>query len=174
MSLFGASPDDSGSAKPNLKQQSKSLFEDEQRPASNASNSLFADDGSNESPWSIPTPKKAGRAELIRNLIPGSSAPESYVDAFDTILESGEGANGKMSSAGVAKLMQNSGVPSTEQSSLVRIVAPDGGAAAGVDRNTFNVLMALIGLSQEGEEATLDGVDERKRSGLSSRYSYWT
>ena len=164
MSLFGTSPDESSPAKPSSRPQSKSLFEDAARPISNASNSLFADDANNDSPWSIPTPKKAGRAELIRNLIPGASAPEPYIDAFDAIHESGDSVSGNISSAGITKLLQNSGISGTEQTNLLRIIAPGGAAAVGVDRNTFNVLLALIGLAQEGDEATLDGVDERKRS----------
>ena len=163
MSLFGTSPESSGTTRSSTKQPSKSLFEDEARPASNANNSLFADDNGNDSPWSIPTPKKAGRSELIKNLVPTANAPESYVDAFDTILESEGSTNGRVSSAAVKKLLQNSGISSGEQSSISGIIFSGGNAAADLERNTFNVLLALIGLAQEDEEATLDGVDERRK-----------
>ena len=164
MSLFGSSPDDSGLAKSSTRQQSKSLFEDEGRPTSNTNNSLFADDNSNESPWSIPTPKRTGRSELIKNLIPPPDAPETYIDAFDTILESEESTNGRVSSIAVTKLLQSSGIPSSEQERLLSILSSGSVVAEGLERNTFNVLLALIGLAQEGDEATLDGVDERKKS----------
>ena len=166
MSLFGTSPENSSVTQPRTKQPSKSLFDDEARPASNANNSLFADDSGNDSPWSIPTPKKAGRSELIKNLVPPTNAPESYVDAFDTILESEESTTGRISSAAVTKLLQNSGMSSGEQSSISRVIFSGSTTAADLERNTFNVLMALIGLVQEGEEATLDGVDERRKGML--------
>lgn len=165
MSLFGSSPDDSSLSKPvNGRQQSKGLFNDDSRPQSNGGNSLFADDAATDSPWSMPTPKKAARSELIKNLIPATEAPESYVDAFDAILESGDGIHGKISSSGVTKLLQNSNLSSAGQTRLLNIVASDGNISAGLDRGSFNVLMAMIGLAQEGEEVTLDGVDERKKS----------
>ena len=168
MSLFGTSPDESGQL-PSAKQQpNKSLFEDKTRSAPNASSSLFADDSGNDSPWSIPTPKKAGRSELIKNLVSPSNAPDSYVDAFDTMLESAESTNGRVSSDAVAKLLQSSGISSNDQSSLTSIIFSGGNASVGLERSTFHVLMALIGLAQEGDEATLDGVDERK-NGNSAR-----
>ncbi|MCJ1333542.1 Sorting nexin mvp1 [Thelotrema lepadinum] len=164
MSLFGTSPDESGQL-PSAKQQpNKSLFEDKTRSAPNASSSLFADDSGNDSPWSIPTPKKAGRSELIKNLVSPSNAPDSYVDAFDTMLESAESTNGRVSSDAVAKLLQSSGISSNDQSSLTSIIFSGGNASVGLERSTFHVLMALIGLAQEGDEATLDGVDERKNA----------
>lgn len=162
MSLFGSSPDDSGLIKPDSRHQSKSLFDDGPKAAPEVNNSLFADYGGNESPWSIPTSKKAGRDELIRSLISPSDAPESYVNGFDAILENGGNMNSRLSLEDVMKLLQSSGIPQGDQTLILRLVSP--ATATGVDRNTFNLLMALIGLVQEGEEASLDGVDERKKS----------
>ena len=173
MSLFGSSPDDSSLSKPpNPRQSSKNLFENNVRVQSNGSSSLFVDDAVSDSPWSMPTPKKAARGDLIKNLVPAADAPESYVDAFDAIMESGDGVNGHISSTGVTKLLENSSLSSAGQSRLLNIIAPDGNTSTGLDRGAFNVLMALIGLAQEGEEATLDGVDERRKSmsGLALRY----
>jgi sorting nexin-8 len=163
MSLFGSSPDESSITKSNGQQQSKGLFDDDDEPTPNGGNSLFADD-TGGSPWSMPAPKKAGRNELIKNLIPATEAPESYVDAFDTLLANGEGINGKITQAGITKLLSNSNLPSSDQESIIKIVAPGGVPDIGLERGPFNVLIALIGLAQEGEEATLDGVDERRKS----------
>ena len=164
MSLFGTPPKESNVDIASSRQQSKSLFEDEARSTTAQNGSLFADANGNDSPWSIPTPKKAGRSELIRDLIAPKDAPESYIDAFDVILEKGESSNGKISSTDLNELLKSSGISENEQSALMHIVSPGGTPTEGVDRNTFNVLMALVGLAQEGDDVTLDGVDERKKS----------
>jgi sorting nexin-8 len=46
--------------------------------------------------------------------------------------------------------------------SIRKTVMPDENKELG--RSEVNVLLAMIGLAQEGDEVTLDGVDERKRS----------
>ena len=166
MSLIGTSPDDSTLNEPATRQQSSSLFDGKTRPQSKSSNSLFADDtnGAGDSPWAMPTPKKAARADLIRNLLPTSDVPESYVDVFNTILDNGERMGGNISSAAVTNLLQHSGIGVAEQTRLLNIVTLGGTAPNGMERSTFNVLLALLGLELEGEEATLDGVDERRNS----------
>ena len=167
MSLFGDDTNGDPSSVPASRPSAKSLFDDagNQRPASHSTNSLFADDGNahGDSPWMMPTPKKAARSELIRNLLPPSDVPDSYVDAFDAILASGERSGANVSNAAVRKLLDSADLPSHERTRLIGLVAPDG-ASNGLERGAFNVLLALIGLSKEGEDASLDGVDERRRS----------
>ena len=165
MSLFGSSPDDSSPANPPAHPQSKSLFDDEPTPGSTANASLFADDADNGngSPWGLPTPKKAARGDLIKNLLPASDVPESYIDTFDTILDSGDRSGSGVSLEGVKKLLASSKISESEQERLLKLVTPNG-IANGLSRSEFNVLLALLALSQEGEEATLDGVDERRKS----------
>jgi len=155
MSLFG---DEDVPAK-----QSSSLFDDDPKPAGKTGNGLFADDDdTTDSPWSFPTPKKAGRGALVKSLLPASDVPDAYIDAFDALLEGGD----RVSMAGVTKLLGSSGVSSSEQAKILEIVG-HGSESDGLGRNEFNVLFALIGLAQEGEDVTLDGVDERKRSAWS-------
>ena len=165
MSLFGTSPDEPSLDKPSLQRQSKSLFNDGARPTSVSNNSLFADseDTNGDSPWAMPAPKKAARSEVIKNLLQPSDVPKSYVDAYDAILDSGDRTSGNVSKEVVSKILQSSGIGSDEQTSILNLVAP-GGVNAGLERSAFNVLMALLGLAQEGEDATLDGVDERRKS----------
>ena len=158
MSLFGSSPDD-----PVPSAQQNSLFEDKSKNGIDTDTSLF-DDGGNEtaSYWSMPTPKKAARNDVIKQLLPGSDVPESYIDAYDTILEVGGSSGTGVNLTSVTSILESSRLSSGDQAGILKLVAPDGRKSVG--RSEFNVLLALIGLVQENEEATLDGVDERRRS----------
>lgn len=173
MSLFGTSPteDEPVVASPGKKRGGGGggLF-DSDEPANRSSNSLFADDGGDgdDSPWSMPTPrKKQSRADMVRSLLPSSDVPDSYIEAFDTIAAQSGGRT--VNSDGVAKVFSAARLsePST-QSRIVSLVAPEAdGAEVNLERTEFNVLLALVGLAQEGEVISLDSVDERKRSELS-------
>jgi sorting nexin-8 len=111
----------------------------------------------------MPTPKKAHRGELIKKLLPASDVGDSYIDAFDNVLKGGDNFGGKISTTGVKKVLSAGRIGADEQSRIINIIAP-GGQLSDLDRNEFNVLLALIGLAQEHEDITLDGVDERRRS----------
>lgn len=153
-------------ASPTKKRGGGGLF-DSDEPSSRASNSLFAGDGGNDddSPWSMPTPrKKQSRAEMVRSLLPSSDVPDSYIEAFDTIAAQSGGRT--VNSDGVAKVFSAARLSdASTQSRIVSLVAPEAdGAEVNLDRTEFNVLLALVGLAQEGEVISLDGVDERKRS----------
>lgn len=158
MSLFGE--DDL----PSRPKQSSSLFDDDPKPAGRTGgNSLFADDiDGGDSPWAFPTPKKAGRGSLVKSLLPATDVPDAYIDAFDALLDAGNADGTGISFDGVKKLLADSGIPSSSQSRILEVVGAQSGAALG--RNEFNVVFALIGLAQEGDDMTLDSVDERKRS----------
>src|SRR2546423_10567489 len=91
MSLFGSSPTESPLAN---SLNSKSLFGDEVTPAATSTSSLFADESSDPSPWSMPTPKKAARQDLVKSLLQPKDVPESYVDAYDKTLASCDGVGG--------------------------------------------------------------------------------
>jgi sorting nexin-8 len=167
MSLFGTSPD--ATTPLNSSVNSKSLFGDEPTPAASTP-SLFAEDSADASPWSLPTPKKQARQSLVKTLLPATDVPESYIDAYDTLLHGGDRVGSGIGLTGIKNLLQSSGIGSSDQSTILNFVVPAGQEAAnGLGRSEFNVLLALIGLAQEGEEATLDGVDERKRSANHTR-----
>lgn len=170
MSLFGTSPtdDEPAVASPGKKRGAGGggLFDNDE-PSNKSSNSLFADDGGDgdDSPWSMPTPrKKQSRAEMVRSLLPSSDVPDSYIEAFDTITAQRGGRT--VNSDGVAQVFAAARLsePST-QTRIVSLVTPEAdGSDVNLDRTEFNVLMALVGLAQEGEVISLDSVDERKRS----------
>lgn len=159
MSLFG--DDDSVRAAVPV---SKSLFDDEPSSTPGSKSSLFADDDTGPSPWGLPTPKKAGRQDLIKNLLPASDVPDSYIDVFDNILKDGDGSGGKINADGVMRVFKAGHISDSDQTRILDIVGPNGQRDLG--RNEFNVLLALVGLLQEKEDATLDGVDERRKSSL--------
>lgn len=112
----------------------------------------------------MPTPKKSKHSEAVKNLLASSHIPETYVDAFDTILNSGfEAQAGKISLEGTKKVLESSRISPDEQSRVLKLVSAGSEPKAGLARTEFNVLLALIGLSQQGEDSTLDGVDERRQ-----------
>ncbi|KAH8811941.1 sorting nexin-like protein mvp1 [Xylogone sp. PMI_703] len=145
MSLFGSSPDES-SLNPAVKSP---LFDDYDGPAS-------------ASPWDMPTPKKAAKGELIKTLLPASDVPDSYIDIFDAVVSDDDSPVGKISPAGVAKVLSAGNLGADDQSRIMNLIAPNG-QLNDLNRNEFNVLLALIGLAQEKEDITLDSVDERRR-----------
>lgn len=174
MSLFGDSPTDngpapgsspprrSGAAAAAAARAAGGLFDDE--PASGRNSSSLFDDGSGaSSPWDMPTPRKQqSRAELIRNLLPASDVPDSYIDAFDAVVRK-DGSDGRVTAAGIAKLFAVARLEADAQARIMSLVAP-GGSDVSLSRNEFSVVLALIGLAQEGDDINLDGVDERRRS----------
>ena len=159
MSLFGESPPRESRAK------SSGLFDDP--PTNKAGAGLFADDGANGSPWDMPTPKKNARRTMIRSLLASTDVPEVYIETFDALLEKEGGSGGTISVSTAGEFVGKCNIAQGDAIKILDIVI--GGGATGLGRPEFNVLMALIGLSQEGEELGLDAVDERKK-----RKCYWT
>lgn len=165
MSLFGESPEDHPTG--GFAQKSKSsLFADE--PATGGS-SLFADDDGDDSssPWNIQnnTAKRAARRDLVRTLLPNSDVPESYIDAYDSILNSGDRVGSGIGLTSVREILSSSGLSATDQSKILNLVASgDHESFGGLGRGEFNVLLALVGLAQEGEDLSFDAVDDRRKS----------
>jgi sorting nexin-8 len=153
MSLFG---DEDSAPSAAVSKSRLSLFDDEPSPAPGSKSSLFAD-------WGLPTPKKAARGDLVKNLLPASDVPDSYIDTFDDVIKAGDGIGGKVTSAAATRVLSAAELGADEQSHIVSIISP-GGQLSDLSRNEFNVFLALIGLAQEHEDITLDSVDERRRS----------
>lgn len=168
MSLFGESPPPT----PATRQNKSSLFDDDDQPAArNTANSgLFAeandaDDG--QSPWDFPAPKKHNstrqRGDLIKTLLSPGDVPETYVNLFDALLSQST-AQGGVTLRQIKSLLSESSIGHPEQSKILEIIsAADADDSRVLGRGEVNVVLALIGLAQEGEELGLDAVDERRR-----------
>lgn len=153
MSLFGTSP-------PPTRQKS-SLFDDEPGTKS-AGSGLFADEQETAggSPWDFPNPKKNnGRRNVVKTLLTANDVPAAYVDAFD-ILSAGSGG---IYPEQIRQCLVDGSIGAAEQAKIIEMI---GGSSEALGRPEFNVLLALIGLSQEREELSLDAVDERRNSTL--------
>lgn len=162
MSLFGEERPTSVAAA-----HAKSLFADDPAPQARDTTSSLFTDNADDSPWLMPTPKKVARQNLVKHLLPATEVPESYVDAFDSLLNSGEASGAGISASAARKVLESSGLGSSEQERILSIVLPAGkDSTSALDRSEFNVLLALIGLGQEEEEISLDGVDERRKREL--------
>jgi sorting nexin-8 len=48
----------------------------------------------------------------------------------------------------------------------------DSDSSNGLGRGEFSVLLALVGLAQEGEDLTFDAVDDRRKSELALKLVY--
>ncbi|KAK3374583.1 hypothetical protein B0H63DRAFT_496067 [Podospora didyma] len=170
MSLFGSSPPEQSPvmASSSFANSRSSLFEDEPPMTKSTTTALFADDDESRaaSPWDLPTPRKQqSRADVLRNLLPPSDAPDSYIEVFDNVLRE-DGNGGRVASGGVARTLAAGKLSADDQARIMGIISPGGGSAGEValGRNEFNVLLALIGLAQQGESVSLDGVDEHRRN----------
>lgn len=168
MSLFGEpEADESPSMTSSFARSRQSLFDEEDSNNPSNSNSLFQDDdvarSGTASPWDMPTPRKQhSRADIVRNLLPASDAPDSYIETFDSVVRE-NGSGGKVASGGVMRVLAAAKIGADDQARIMGIIAPGGGEVA-LGRNEFNVFLGLIGLAQEHEAISLDGIDERRRS----------
>ncbi|KAL6894814.1 hypothetical protein GGI43DRAFT_424674 [Trichoderma evansii] len=163
MSLFGDEPTDNGPTMGSPPSHRGGLFDEEPASGRNSS-SLFDDNSGASSPWDMPTPRKQrSRSEMIRNLLPASDVPESYIGAFDAVVGE-DGRDGQVTAAGIAKLFAVARLDADAQARIMALVAPGQGSDVLLSQNEFNVVLALIGLAQEGDIISLDGVDERRRN----------
>lgn len=165
MSLFGTSPPDDGSPfteDPSAGPPRTSLFDDDD------DDNDFGSGRTGGSPWTMPTARRKplSRADVLRTLLAGVDVPDSYTEAFDrAVAEDGEAGGGTVAPSGVAKTLAAARLGADDQARIMGLLAPAGSEpAAPVGRDEFHVLLALVGLAQEGETVSLDGVDERRRS----------
>lgn len=167
MSLFGTSPEDS--SLDNSAQRSKSsLFADEPSTGGNTgpygSSSLFADDDSG-SPWTSNANKRTARHQLVKTLLADAEVPASYIDAYDLVLQAGERVGSGVGLTSIREILSSSGLSATDQAKILNtVVSGEMDGSSGLGRGEFNVLLALVGLAQEGEDLTIDAVDDRRQS----------
>lgn len=164
MSLFGTSPEEPSAA--SAQRSKTSLFADE---SGGGSSSLFADDDADDSspsPWNPNnTAKRTARRDLVRTLLPASDAPESYVDAYDLILNSGDRVGAGVGLTSIREILSSSGLSASDQGKIFNlVVSSDHESSGGLGRAEFNVLLALVGLAQAGEDMSFDAVDDHRKS----------
>lgn len=152
MSLFGESP-------PKEARSKSSLFDD--RPAGKANAGLFADETANGSPWDMPTPKKNARKNMVKSLLANTDVPDKYVETFDALLAKDGGHGGSIGIESARDFLSKCRLNPGDSDKIFEIATAGGAASLG--RSEFNVLLALVGLAQEGEDLSLDAVDERKK-----------
>jgi sorting nexin-8 len=165
MSLFGTSPDEAPPGANTSRLSKSSLFDDEPSHSQGGS-ALFADDGpGGNSPWDMPTSKRSGRQNPVKTLLPASDVPDSYIDAFELILDTNDRVGAGIGLTTIRQILSSSGLTAADQARILNLVLPGGqGTSDGLGQNEFNVLLALVGLAQEGEDLTFDTVDERRSS----------
>jgi len=161
MSLFG-DDDEGNSSFPTSRHMKSSLFDDDtpSTPARNTTasqntSSIFADSAA-ESPWDFTPKRTPGRGDLVKTLLANADVPELYIDTFDSLQSSGQ-----VKASEARELLSDSGIGAPESKKIWSIVSSKS-EVNSLGRGEFNVLLALIGLAQEGEELSLDSVDERR------------
>ncbi|PHH81408.1 hypothetical protein CDD82_840 [Ophiocordyceps australis] len=135
-----------------------------------ASNGLFDDDASDSrhddsSPWDMPTPRRLqSRAHVIGNILSASDVPTHYAEVFETVVRH-DGHDGRVTASAISKLFATSRLAPESQVRIMSLLGQsDDASHASLGPAEFNVLLALIGLAQEGEVISLDGVDERRKN----------
>ncbi|PHH69548.1 hypothetical protein CDD80_6654 [Ophiocordyceps camponoti-rufipedis] len=172
MSLFGTSPDAETRTAPSHGQAAAAAADDVAKtdPARDSAGLFGGKEPSPSSPWGpLPAPRKQqSRAEVIRTLLPWDEVPDSYGEAFSRALRGddddgggdGGGDEERISSAGIAAMFAAARLEAETQACIMGVL--EAGDGAWLDRGGFYVLLALIGLAQEGQVISLDGVDERR------------
>ncbi|RVD86565.1 uncharacterized protein DFL_004834 [Arthrobotrys flagrans] len=169
MALFGSSPTDASPVR-----NRSSLFDDDDVGRASGSNnnatdgprsSLFDDGLGGGSPWGMPTPrsKRSGsNSEMIRNVMRGATIPEEYIDLFDEILS----VTGAVTVGALERLLGESQVKTSDWDRILDLIAGrnrDDGTV--INREAFNVFLALVALAEDGDEYLgFDAVDDRKRN----------
>lgn len=159
MSLFG---DDDDTIAPQTRFKS-SLFDDEPATPSrkkvsndNTFSSIFAD--TDDTPWGSVGKKRTG--SVVKSLLEGADVPDLYIDTFDEL----QRGSGNITAEDAKELLRDSSIDSADQDRIWSIVSSGNSEETSqLGRGEFNVLFALIGLAQEGEDLGLDAVDDRRR-----------
>lgn len=130
---------------------------------------------------SVPGPRISGAGgggafgdwkDVVKTLVNegNSNLPPAYAQVYErVIIEYPAGGFGSgISVAGVKRVLDEAGLGEDEgagrriKESVVGISGI--GVEASIGKAEFNVLMAMIGLAQEGKEVSIDEVDDRRKS----------
>lgn len=153
----------------------------------NTSRGLFDDVGDGDI-WALPVPRSrsvgpgtsvpggvslngGGRKDVVKVLLNDGNAnvPPVYGEVYEKVMTEypAPGFGGGVSSMGVRRVIEEAGLDEdvgTGRRIREAVMGVGGMADSGVGRGEFSVLMAMVGLAQEGEDVSIDGVDDRRRS----------
>ncbi|KAK9469010.1 hypothetical protein V1512DRAFT_274211 [Lipomyces arxii] len=116
--------------------------------------------GNDDDPWGIAAPKATSKP-TISNMLDTTRVPKIYNDSFDA--ENAVG--GVVTLANVRNAIDRAGLGNNSAGDAIMNLIARNKQDNRIDRGTWCVAMALIGLVQEGEQdLDLDAVDSRKYS----------
>ncbi|BFZ64343.1 Sorting nexin mvp1 [Saitoella coloradoensis] len=121
-----------------------------------ASNSLFGTSNDDHDPWGLPVPKSRKRHD-VGSLLNGVTLPHIYEEAF---VAANPRPSGILPLSSLRQILDCSHLAPHVLNKILTLVLPDD---SEIGRGEFVVAMALVGLAQEGEDVSLDGVDERRK-----------
>jgi len=156
MSLFGDSPP---------ARSRSSLFADEEFES--APGSLFEDSGAGA--WNsagLPTTRRGAPTDISKTLLTKENAniPERYNFLYESFLEQFGSPDGNgITLDGVKQVLKEADADGYGVEDKILSILMKGGKQS-IGREEFYVLLALVGLEQQGEEVTIDGVDDSRRS----------
>lgn len=118
--------------------------------------------------------RRGADGDIVKNLLTPSNAnlPEEYVDYFDSLLAQYGTLDDMISAEGVRKILEEGEISESAIGRIWGVIMK--GAKESINRDEVNVLLAMVGLAQEGDEISIDGVDDRRRSELNSISLIWT
>ncbi|KAK9328578.1 hypothetical protein V1520DRAFT_371114 [Lipomyces starkeyi] len=128
------------------------------RSTVSSSGRLF--DGNDSDPWSLPIPR-ASQKPTIATLLDPTKVPQVYNDSFDAENPVG----GVLSVENVRNAIDRAGLSNNPNADRIIDLVIRNKTDNRIDRGTWCVAMALIGLLQSGEDDLgLDAVDSRRYS----------
>ena len=156
MSLFGDSPPG---------RSRSSLFADEEFES--APGSLFDDSGAGA--WNsagLPTARRGAPTDISKTLLTKENAniPERYNFLYESFFEQFRSPDGNgITLDGIKQVLKEADADGYGIEDKILSILIKGGKQS-IGREEFYVLLALVGLEQQGEEVTIDGVDDSRRS----------
>ena len=151
MSLFGDDNDNDGVAVLPRSRKTHASSSGNNNRHSGASG-LFGDDAD---PW-LPSPRK--KVE-VGNMLDGADIPDLYIDLF----ESAARAN-RLPITALNRMMAQARLSQDQQDSITSLLNLQHNS--NLSRGLANVAFLLIALAQQGEELSMDAIDDRKRGRL--------
>lgn len=163
MSLFGSSPEDntpSGSTQASAARGRSALFDEDIVPPSS---SLFENDAHSDDPWSFSAPRTSRRVGLDQLLTESNAKiPEYYFSVFEVLLQQYPSrSRDAVSPDAIEKVLTEAELGNNSRDIVWNIL---GEKKDAWNRSEIWALLCMVGLISEGEEVSMDSIDDRRRS----------